>query len=171
MVIALCEKPGCVQTKLGSAPWEVPIGTIRASGFETLRAISKSGYPYPKLEMTGQHPDAKGPNQFKIRTDEDYLKKEYPDMQYWKGCRVVRNGIAEYRSYKGQPPSTLGLNIQTSVIVKFVIDLGEEASKSFGAKIGDVLIEVCTLNCTSIRDLNVINRSFRYGLPKAQSVL
>ena len=142
MVIALCEKPGCIQTKLGSASWEVPIGTVRANGFETLRTISKSGYPYPKLEMSGQHPDAKGPNQFKIRSEADYLKREYPDIQYWTGCRVVKSGIAEYHQYKGQPPSTLGLNIQTSVIVKFVIDLGEVASNSFGARIGEVIIEV-----------------------------
>lgn len=89
MVVALCPMAGCVVSTLGHAKWEVPIATIRKENFEVLLEIAKSGFPYPKLEMKGQHPDASGPNQGKIRNIKDYLKDEYPQMQFWKGCHRV----------------------------------------------------------------------------------
>lgn len=63
MVLALCNMPGCKQTTLGTTFWEVPIGTVRKEGHAVLKEIGQTGYPYPKLEMGGQHPDAAGPNQ------------------------------------------------------------------------------------------------------------
>ena len=84
---------GCKQTTLGSTYWEVPIGTVREGGFPVLRNIAQSGFPYPALEMTGQHPKAGGPNQGKIVRDPDYLTREYPSMEYWRGCRVVEDNV------------------------------------------------------------------------------
>ena len=63
MVLALCEMDGCKVTTLGSTHWEVPLGSVRKDGFDVLREIARSGFPYPKLEMAGQHEHATGPNQ------------------------------------------------------------------------------------------------------------
>jgi cyclophilin family peptidyl-prolyl cis-trans isomerase len=63
MVLALCDMPGCKQTTLGTTFWEVPIGTVRKEGHGVLKDIAQTGFPYPKLEMGGQHKDAGGPNQ------------------------------------------------------------------------------------------------------------
>jgi hypothetical protein len=40
MVLALCEQEGCIQTALGKAPWEVPIGTVCAKRTSALSAPS-----------------------------------------------------------------------------------------------------------------------------------
>ena len=93
MVVALCEKPGCIQTQLGKAPWEVPVGTIRKEGFEVLKRIGKSGFPYPKLEMAGQAVGAKGPDQHRIATEKDYLTEQYPFIEYWRHCEIEQRGI------------------------------------------------------------------------------
>lgn len=90
MVVALCEMKGCRSTGLGKADWETPVGTIRREGFPVLREIEKSGRPYPRLEMAGQHPKASGPNPSKLMQDKQYLEREYPFIQYWRGCRVAQ---------------------------------------------------------------------------------
>ena len=66
---------------------------MRQNNFETLKSIAKTGYPYPKLEMPSQHRNGGGPDQLKIRTDPQYLRDKYPDMAYWKNCKVVRRDI------------------------------------------------------------------------------
>jgi len=63
MVLALCDMPGCKQTTLGKTFWEVPIGTVRKHDHSVLKDIAQTGFPYPKLEMGGQHADAGGPSQ------------------------------------------------------------------------------------------------------------
>ena len=93
MVIALCETKGCRLSGLGKAPWEVPVGTIRKEHFETLSQIAKSGFPYPRLEMAGQHPKAGGPNQGQIVRDGTYLQKSYPFMEYFNYCRVEQRNV------------------------------------------------------------------------------
>lgn len=93
MVVALCETKGCVQTTLGRATWEVPVGTIRKEGFAALRAIARSGKPYPKLEMPSQAAGAGGPDQNRIVADRNYLKEHYPFMEYWYSCRVEQRSI------------------------------------------------------------------------------
>ena len=102
MVIALCDKEGCHQTALGKAPWETPIGKIRKESFPVLKAIAKSGFPYPRLEMPGLEPDASGPDQIKIRQDPDYLRKKYPNMEYWLGCSIENKASNEYLEIKDQ---------------------------------------------------------------------
>eukprot|EP01041_Mallomonas_annulata_P003045 gene3045-5963_t len=97
MVIALCEKPGCIISGLGKAPWEVPIATIRAEGFPVLEAIAKSGFPYPRLEMQGLEKNAGGPDYTQLINDKTYLKRKYPYMEYWKECHVHRRNIHEQR--------------------------------------------------------------------------
>ena len=89
MVIALCMMKGCQVSGLGNAPWEVPVGTVRKEGFPTLQKIASSGFPYPRLEMEGQHPEAHGPDRGKLETQSNYLKEEYPFMQYFDSCKVV----------------------------------------------------------------------------------
>lgn len=93
MVIALCKMKGCRATGLGKAFWETPVGTIRKEGFDVLHKIEESGRPYPRLEMAGQHPKANGPNLGKVVSDPSYLKTEYPFMEYWKGCEVIKSNI------------------------------------------------------------------------------
>ncbi len=121
MVIALCNQPSCISSGLGKAYWEVPVGTSRKEGFETLRAIARSGYPYPKvtlptnpchgslittqylniqLEMPSITAGGGGPNQNLIETKSDYLQKNYPEMEYWKSCSVVSKNIAHHRPLK-----------------------------------------------------------------------
>ena len=96
MVIALCpDVERCRMTGLGKAPWETPIGTLRSEGFQVLRAIEVSGKPYPRLEMAGQHEHAAGPDQSRIYRDQNYLLKEYPNMEYWRSCKIAHQG-AEY---------------------------------------------------------------------------
>jgi hypothetical protein len=97
MVVALCDKPGCRTSALGKADWEVPVGTVRRQGFGTLVDIERSGFPYPRLEMRGQDPHAAGPDQMRIRTDPDYLAKEFPFVQHWEGCRVVERALQGVR--------------------------------------------------------------------------
>jgi hypothetical protein len=33
MVVSFCNMPGCRETGLGHANWEVPVGTIRKEGY------------------------------------------------------------------------------------------------------------------------------------------
>lgn len=88
MVVAFCPMKGCIATGLGHADWEVPVATIRKDDFGVLNEIMSSGKPYPRLEMGGQHPKAGGPHPGRMEHEEDYLRNEYPFMEYWKGCRV-----------------------------------------------------------------------------------
>lgn len=97
MVVALCETKGCVQTTLGKADWEVPVGTIRREGFSALRGIAKSGFPYPKLEMASQAANAGGPDQHRINTDPSYLKQNYPDIEYWRECKIEKRNLYSAR--------------------------------------------------------------------------
>lgn len=90
MVVALCDALGCKTSALGKADWEVPVGTVRRQGFGALVDIEKSGFPYPRLEMGGQDPNAAGPNQMRIRSDPDYLSSQYPFVQFWRECHVER---------------------------------------------------------------------------------
>lgn len=115
MVFSLCEMGGCKQTTLGSTPWEVPIGTIRKDGFNVLRDIGQTGFPYPKLEMQGQHKDAAGPNQELIRKDKNYLKETYPDMAYFRHCRMVQEDVSLYRPIViDHPETTYGISSQSN---------------------------------------------------------
>lgn len=93
MVVALCETEGCRQTGLGKADWEVPVGTIRRDGFSALRAIARSGKPYPRLEMPGQAAEAGGPDQGRMYRDRNYLAEEYPFMEYWKSCTIKQKNV------------------------------------------------------------------------------
>lgn len=97
MVISLCQTEACKLTTLGKTPWEVPIGTIRRSGFNTLVNIEKTGFPYPSLEMDGLAPNAGGPNQGLIRSNANYLKESYPHMAYWEKCEIKQSGISLIR--------------------------------------------------------------------------
>lgn len=97
MVFALCDTAGCRQTGLGKAFWETPFGTVRSEGFSVLHAIESSGKPYPRLEMKGQHEKAGGPDRAMIMSDPEYLKREYPYMQYFKECHVVKRNVREIR--------------------------------------------------------------------------
>lgn len=97
LVIALCDKPSCILSRLGKADWEVPIATIRKEGFQTLLDIAESGFPYPKLEMIGQNPKAGGPDLGKVNSDPNYLKEKYPFMEYWQSCTIVRKDVQEIR--------------------------------------------------------------------------
>jgi len=97
MVVALCAKEGCRTTGLGRASWEVPVATIRRDGFDVLVNIERSGFPYPRLEMHGQHPNASGPNQARINREKDYLGNYYPYMEYWKECHIVAKDIEQNR--------------------------------------------------------------------------
>jgi hypothetical protein len=89
MVVAFCPMKGCIATGLGHADWEVPVATIRKDDFGVLNNIMSSGKPYPRLEMGGQHPKAGGPHPGRLEREVDYLKNEYPFMEYWRGCSVV----------------------------------------------------------------------------------
>lgn len=91
MVISFCQTDTCKLSTLGHADWEVPLGTIRRTGFNTLVNIEKTGFPYPSLEMIGLSPNAHGPDQFKIRTDDNYLKENYPNLAYWTQCNIQEN--------------------------------------------------------------------------------
>lgn len=165
MVIALCNQPGCIETGLGKADWEVPFATIRQEGFETLRSIARSGYPYPKLEMIGQHDNAKGPNQARIVNEENYLTTEYPDMVYWNKCDIVQSNVQISRPLSVDhsspveenpmighvsppPPLVIYPAITKNTKVKFVIGLsnGDGVNRT-----GDIeesfVVEVCTV-CT-----------------------
>lgn len=93
LVIALCETNGCKISGLGAAPWETPFGTIRSDGFSILKQIEATGFPYPKLEMAGQHPNAGGPNRMKIMSNQSYLLQEYPNMAYFKGCNIISDNL------------------------------------------------------------------------------
>lgn len=97
MVIALCQTEACKLSTLGKTPWEVPIGTVRRTGFNTLVNIEKTGFPYPSLEMAGLAPNAGGPNQGSIRSNPNYLRENYPNMAYWRQCEVKQIGIALIR--------------------------------------------------------------------------
>ena len=106
MVVALCDAKGCRQSGLGKALWETPLGTIRKQGFAALRAIEASGKPYPRLEMAGQHPKAAGPNPSKMLRDPEYLRREYPFLQYWRGCSVLRRDTHISRPLTVDRPDT-----------------------------------------------------------------
>jgi hypothetical protein len=93
MVIAFCQTEACKVSTLGKTPWEVPIGTIRRTGFNTLIGIEKTGFPYPSLEMSGLAANAGGPNQALIRSNPNYLKESYPQMAYWSKCEIVQRDI------------------------------------------------------------------------------
>jgi hypothetical protein len=93
MVIAFCQTEACKQSTLGKTPWEVPIGTIRRTGFNTLVNIERTGFPYPSLEMSGLAANAGGPNQALIRSNPNYLKENYPQMAYWSKCEIVERDI------------------------------------------------------------------------------
>jgi len=93
MVIALCDEQGCTATGLGHAFWEVTLGTIRPEGWHVLEAIGASGMPYPKLEMPGMVPGASGPDQSRLRREENYLREHYPNMEYFKSCRIVQRDV------------------------------------------------------------------------------
>jgi hypothetical protein len=93
MVIALCSTGACKETNLGHAHWEVPIGTIRRNGFNTLINIEKTGFPYPSLEMSGLAPNAAGPNHGLIRSDPNYLSESYPQVASWLQCTIVEKDV------------------------------------------------------------------------------
>lgn len=93
MVISFCQTEACKQSTLGKTPWEVPIGTIRRTGFNTLVNIEKTGFPYPTLEMSGLAANAGGPNQAIMRSNPNYLKEKYPQMAYWTKCQIVERNV------------------------------------------------------------------------------
>lgn len=107
MVISFCQTDTCKLSGLGHADWEVPLGTIRRTGFNTLVNIEKTGFPYPSLEMIGLSPNAHGPDQFKIRQDENYLLENYPNMAYWLKCDVIQENIEIQRDL------TVDYNLET----------------------------------------------------------
>eukprot|EP01035_Chromulina_nebulosa_P016935 gene16935-22427_t len=106
MVFALCERKGCITSGLGSAPWEVPVGTIRKESFQTLYSIAQSGFPYPKLELIGQHPKAAGPIINKLIVEKDYLKTNYPSMQYFHNCQIRQSDLHLNRPLSEDHPDT-----------------------------------------------------------------
>jgi len=106
MVVALCPMGGCIQTGLGKAFWETPVATIRKEYHGVLREIMASGKPYPRLEMKGQHPDASGPDALKLMHDPDYLKTNYPFMEYWKSCAVVERNVLQVRALDVDHPDS-----------------------------------------------------------------
>lgn len=125
MVFALCMMKGCQVSGLGHAPWEVPVGTVRKEDFPTLQKVAASGFPYPRLEMAGQHPEASGPNRNKLETDKDYLKKEYPYMHYFQSCKVLSRNQHLVRPLSVDHPDTdQTLNI---------IELSDQAEKNKAA--------------------------------------
>jgi cyclophilin family peptidyl-prolyl cis-trans isomerase len=99
---------GCIQTGLGKAFWETPVGTTRKEGHEVLRSIMASGKPYPRLEMAGQHPEAHGPDPGQMMTDPEYLRREYPFLEYWKHCAVVERNVKQVRSLHIDYPNSDG---------------------------------------------------------------
>jgi peptidyl-prolyl cis-trans isomerase A (cyclophilin A) len=107
MVTALCPMKGCIQTGLGKAHWETPVGTIRREYHDVMRHVMLSGKPYPRLEMAGQHPEAGGPNIGKLMQDPDYLKKEYPFMEYWNSCRIIEHNIQQSRPLYVDYPNSI----------------------------------------------------------------
>ena len=107
MVVALCPMKGCRATGLGHAAWETPVATIRKEGFETLNKIMASGKPYPRLEMAGQHPRAGGPNAGKLVNDKEYLAKEYPYIEYWRGCSITKQGLSLSRPLHVDHPDSV----------------------------------------------------------------
>lgn len=110
MVVALCPMKGCRATGLGHADWETPVGTIRKEGFDALNAIMASGKPYPRLEMHGQHPRAAGPDAGRLMREKDYLSKEYPYMEYWRGCTVTHRGVSYSRPLHIDHPNSVQLS-------------------------------------------------------------
>lgn len=63
------------------------MATVRKGYFDTLYKIMETGYPYPKLEVSGI---GRGPDVEKIMNEKDYLKEKFPEMAYFKSCKVVQ---------------------------------------------------------------------------------
>jgi peptidyl-prolyl cis-trans isomerase A (cyclophilin A) len=142
MVIALCPMKGCIQTGLGKAFWETPVGTIRKEYHDVLREIQLSGKPYPRLEMAGQHPRASGPNAGRLMREPDYLKKEYPFMEYWRGCNVVERDVVQIRPLSVDYPGSEQHQSGTQGKKKNTADSGgavTEVSEPFRVKISLIL--------------------------------
>lgn len=94
LVITLCEsKEACKRTGLGHAVWETPIATIRKNNFNTLKSIAEGGFPYPKMEMPGQHAAAGGPIPQKIISSKNYLKENYPGIDYFQSCVISQKDV------------------------------------------------------------------------------
>jgi hypothetical protein len=70
---------------------EVPVATIRHGYFDTLKKIMQTGFPFPKLEISGM--DGNGPDVEKLRDDKNYLKTKYPDLAYFDSCKVMQRNI------------------------------------------------------------------------------
>jgi len=136
MVVALCDMKGCRASGLGKAQWETPVGTIRKEGFAVLSQIEATGRPYPRLEMAGQHPKAAGPNPGKMMQDPDYLKREYPSMAYWRGCRVEQRDTHISRPITVDHPDS----VQAHSVAKPKPPKGKSSMRGgseSGAEIGD----------------------------------
>lgn len=153
MVIALCPtEDQCRLTGLGKAFWEVPVGSIRRSGFSALERIGDSGKPYPRLEMIGQDPKAGGPFPWKIASDPEYLRKEFPFMEFWRGCSIAHRDIRLSRPLRLDAVGTDGTTAETKgsemyyVLLKVLTPRTSAAAascESSGECIkGEVLLEI-----------------------------
>jgi len=87
-----------------------------------LKKIEESGFPYPKLEMKGQHPNANGPDRLKIMTDKSYLSREYPHVAFFKGCTIRESGIKLQRPIL-EDHTILNNDLQPYK-VRFTVNLG-----------------------------------------------
>jgi hypothetical protein len=105
MAISFCEMVNCGVTGLGVMSWEVPVASVRHGNFDTLQKIMKTGFPYPKLESAGMN--GGGPDIDRLVNEKDYLEREYPEMAYFKSCKVVQRGISVERLPSEDHPSSV----------------------------------------------------------------
>jgi hypothetical protein len=105
MAISFCEMVNCKVTGLGTQSWEVPFATIRHGYFETVMKIMKTGFPYPKLEARGM--DGGGPDVDKMVSEEEYLKKEYPNIAYFEWCKIMQKDIEVLRETSVDHPESV----------------------------------------------------------------
>ena len=106
--------------------------------------------------MQGLHPKAGGPHYDKIYQDASYLKREYPYMEYFLSCRILKRDVNEIRpleldksidptipeidSNSDSSSETNKLTSNFSIVL--TIAHGVEDKRPYEK--GDVIIEVCT---------------------------
>lgn len=163
MVIALCEKKGCYQSGLGKFSWETPIGKIRKESFSVLNAIAKSGYPYPRLEIPGLEVNANGPDQNKMRNEPDYLRKKYPNMEYWLGCSIENKASKAYEDVKHQINQNKQKNKLLTDMLSNILVENENSNSNNDSKI-IVRMGIQHADQTTVEDVDIeVNRNLHHN--------
>jgi len=135
-------------------------------------------HPSAFMSRTGPHPTAGGPDHSLILADPTYLKRTFPDMAYFKSCRIVENtlngegevSVSRDEFRKSEPGSNF--------TIRLVVGYGAADDRSLpepSRRVVRILVRRtgCVPDCKltySVHSLTPPDRSFLSGRPSVPPV-